>query len=189
MLKRWRPHRTAFTLAEIMVMLAILAVLGAIIYPSVVGQLRTGQSTAIANQLDNLRLASGNYRQNVGRYPDLLLQLTVQPTAGALDACGTVLPAANIAAWRGPYLNQTIVGNIPVGDATVQNNITRNPVNTGGGQVGALLITVLTVDSVNAADVEQQFDGLPLNYGTGTILWVPAGTSGTLTFQIPIRGC
>lgn len=182
-----RRVRRGVTLVEILIVMAILATLAAVLYPSVAGQLRKGQATALANQLDNLRVAISNYRANVVRYPSLLTQLTVQPAAGALDACGVAIPATNRAWWRGPYLAQNILGNFPVGDGTVQNALVRVVTVT---PVANLQIDVVDVDSTSAADIERQYDGTPLNYATGSILWVSTGPAvGDLTYQIPIRGC
>ena len=174
-----------FTLAEILIALAILAVLAAVLYPTAAAQFRTGQSAAIGNQLDNLRQAIANYRQNVKAFPSALTQLTTQPTVASLDACGATI-GANQALWRGPYINQNIVGDIPVADAIVINGLTRIPA-TGVNALGLLQISVASVDSALAVDLERQFDGNS-NFATGTIQWTTAGVD-TLKFLIPIRGC
>jgi len=177
-------QRRAMTLVEVLIALAIMGLLAAVVFPTVAGQLREGHSTALANQLVNLRDAIANYRQNVGAFPIALTQLTTQPVAGQTDACSVVLSAAEIAAWRGPYINQNIVGNMPVGDATVSTALSRVTV---AGQAGLLQIQATGVDNDIALELEARFDGNN-NLTTGTILWVVAG-NGTLTFQIPIRGC
>src|SRR5437870_644141 len=140
MLMRRRSVRSGLTLVEIVVALVILAVVAAMLYPTAASQLRSGQSAALANQLDNLRQAIGNFDQNVQRFPSVLTQLTVSPLSGN-DACGTVIPGANIALWRGPYITQNITGNMPIGDATIQNTLVRNPA-TGVGQPAILQINV-----------------------------------------------
>ena len=180
--------RSGLTLIELLAVLAILAALAAVLYPAVAVQIRKGQSTAVADQLNNLRQAIISYQGNVNRYPTVLTQLTVQPIAGETDICGFVLPGANRNAWRGPYLAQNILGNIPVGDATVQNDIVRNPLTNAVTPPGILQIVVTDVDPTSATDLEAQFDGNN-NFLTGSVLWVAVGTSGTLTFQIPIRNC
>lgn len=180
--------RPGLTLVELLAVMAILAALAAVLYPAVAVQIRKGQSTALANQLNNLREAITNYQANVTHYPTVLTQLTVQPVAGETDLCGNNLSGGNRNAWRGPYLAQNIVGNIPVGDATVQNDILRVPDVVGAVPTGILQIVVTGVDPNSAADLEQQFDGNS-DFATGSIQWVPVGSSGTLTFQIPIRNC
>jgi type II secretory pathway pseudopilin PulG len=170
------------TIVEILIGLAILAIIAAVVLPTTAGQLRQGHAAALANQLANLREAIGNYRQNVGAYPISLAQLTAQPVGGA-DACGTALSNAEVNAWRGPYINQHIAGNMPVGNAVVVAALTRAP----SGSIGQLQIRAARVENDIATDLEEQFDGNG-NFATGTVLWTAAGDD-TLTFQIPIRGC
>jgi prepilin-type N-terminal cleavage/methylation domain-containing protein len=178
--------RRAVTLVEVLIVMAIIGVIAAVLYPAVSVQLRRGQASALANQLNNLRQSIASYRTNVTKYPTVLTQLTVQPVAGETDLCATALTAANRAAWRGPYITQNIVGNMPVGEAAIQNDILRNPPTTAGGPIGLLQIVSTGVDVNSATDLEAEFDGNN-NFATGTILY-NAGT-GTLTFQIPIRNC
>lgn len=178
-----RPARRGLTLVEILIVMAILATLAAVLYPSVSVQLRRGQSTALANQMDNLRQALSNFQQNVTKYPLFLTQLTAAPVNGDDDSCGANLTTGNRNAWRGPYLTQSVNGNIPVGDATVDNQLIRLP---STGTLAMLRITVTGVTQNSATDLELQFDGNN-DFTSGTILWV-AGTE-TMTFQIPIRGC
>ena len=178
-------RRMAMTLAEVLVALAIVAILAAIVIPQVGSQLRRGQVAAIADQLGNLRTAISNYRENVNRYPTALVQLTTPLVLGDQDLCGVNVPTANRNAWRGPYLAQTVlVTGIPVGDAIVQNDLLRNPLTDAGTPPGILQIKVAGVPITIAADVEKQFDGDSV-YTTGSILWA----ADTLTFQMPIRNC
>lgn len=181
-----RPVRPrGFTLAEIMIALLILAILAAVLYPTAAGQLRSGQAAALGNQLDNLRQAISNYRQNVLRFPATLSELTTAPVGTDLDACGTVL-GTNSTLWRGPYLAQVISGSMPIGDALALNTLTRIPA-TGVNTPGLLQITVASVDQNLATDLERQFDGNN-NFAAGTIQWTTNGVD-TLKFLIPIRGC
>lgn len=181
-----RPRRSGLTLLELLAVLTILGALAAVLYPTVAVQLRKGQTTAIADQLNGLRQAIANYKTNVNRYPRFLTYLTQQPGVGSLDSCNGVVPLGQLNGWRGPYLTQNIVGNFPVGDATVQNQTTRNPATNVVTAPGLLQITVADVPQTSATDLEAQYDGNN-NFATGTILY-NAGTQ-VLTFQIPIRDC
>lgn len=171
------------TIVEVLIALAILAILAAVVIPTTAGQLRQGHATALANQVANLREAIGNYQENVGAYPISLVQLTNQPLNGETDSCGAALSGGERNSWRGPYINQNIVGNMPMGNAVVVATLTR--VTIGGAVL--LRIRAASVEPDIAADLEAQFDGNG-NFATGTVLWSPAGDD-TLTFQIPVRGC
>jgi general secretion pathway protein G len=179
-----RTRKRGLTLLELLAVLTILAALAAVLYPTVAVQIRKGQTAALADQLNSLRTAIANYRENMTRYPKLLTNLTQQPVAGTQDACTANVPNGLLNNWRGPYLAQNIVGNFPVGDATVLNTTTRNPFNAAGAAL--LQITVNDVPVTSATDLEAQYDGNN-NFATGTILY-NAGTQ-VLTFQIPIRDC
>lgn len=179
------------TLLEIIVAVAILGVMAAALYPTVMGRLQRAQAAALARQLDAYTEALERYRENVGRYPNRLRQLTTQPAAGARDICLGTIPGPLQARWRGPYLNRAIVDDsIKVGDATVLDTLFRQPLNTNGGQPGLLRIVAFNVDSAPAMELERQLDG-NADLMAGNIIWFPTlfGLNGVLVFSVPIRGC
>jgi prepilin-type N-terminal cleavage/methylation domain-containing protein len=176
--------RRGMTLMEVLIALAILAIIAAVVIPTSAGQLRQGHAAALANQLTNLRQAIANYRENVGAYPIALTQLTTQPITGEDDSCGANLSGAEINAWRGPYINQNIVAALPVGNATISTTLTRITIS---GTTGDLQIEALGVDNDIALVLEQQFDGNN-NLNTGNITWTSA-SNGRLVLHIPTRGC
>jgi prepilin-type N-terminal cleavage/methylation domain-containing protein len=180
-------RRRGFTLAEVLVGLAIVAILAAVLYPAIGSQLRRGQSAALGNQIGNLRDAIAAYRQNVGRYPRTLSQLSNALGASATDACANTMPPPVRNAWRGPYLTQAVSGDIVVGDATVKDTLVRSPATDAGTAPGTLIIRFINVDSLIAFDVEKNFDPA-IDYASGSILWSSAGLD-TLKFQILIRNC
>lgn len=193
---RRRPAgRAAFTLPEILVTIAIIATLSVVALPAVMNKLTEARAAALAETLDGINETVQNYRGNVGRYPRSLSQLSAKPTTGALEACGVVTPDVNINQWRGPYTSRTFTtGGTKIGDATVQNNLRREPSGVSTTSYGVLYVDVTEVDSVVASYLETSFDGTPFNYSAGTIWWTrtappPAGTVGQLSFGIPVRGC
>lgn len=177
-------QRRAMTIVEVLLALAILAIIAAVVLPTTAGQLRQGHATALANQLANLREAIANYQQNVGAFPISLVQLTNQPVNGEDDSCSFDLSVAERNNWRGPYINQNIVGDMPVGNAVVVGSLTRATVSA---TTGLLRIRAARVDVDIATNLEARFDG-NADFASGTVLWSAAGDD-TLTFQIPIRGC
>ena len=183
--------RRAMTLVEIVVAMAIVGVMAAALYPTIMGRLQRAQTAALGRQLQGFREAIGHYRENVGRYPNRLRQLTTQPASGARDICLGTIPAANLARWRGPYMSQAIVtDSIRVGDATVLDTLFREPVNTAGGQPGMLRMVAFNVDSIPAMELERQLDGNG-NLLDGNIMWFPTlfGLNGLLVYSVPVRGC
>ena len=181
------PQRRGFTLAEALITLAIIATMAAVLYPAASAQLRRGQSAATASALTNLRDAMVAYRGNVLDYPSTLSLLTNAPVAGATDACGNVISAAQRNAWRGPYLTQNIAGGMPVGNATAVDALLRTPATDAGVAPGILTIHLTGLDSSIAVDLDQQFDGT-VDLTAGIVTWVTTGLD-TLKFNISIRNC
>jgi general secretion pathway protein G len=88
-----------FTLVELLVVLAILALLAGIVGPKVLGQLGGAKSKTAAVQISDLEKTLELFKLDVGRYP------TAEEGLEAL-----VKKPANATAWSGPYLK----GAVPV---------------------------------------------------------------------------
>lgn len=89
-----------FTLMEMLVVLAIIATLGAIVGPAVFRNTGDAKVQAARTQIETLGLALDSYRIDNDVYPDEaqgLAALWEKPVAG--------LPPAN---WRGPYLRRVV---------------------------------------------------------------------------------
>ncbi|MBA2688176.1 MAG: prepilin-type N-terminal cleavage/methylation domain-containing protein [Gemmatimonadaceae bacterium] len=189
-----------FTFTEIVVALAIIAVLTAVIVPGLNLRLRSAQSASIIQDMRSISSGILQYRENVGRYPQSLIMLS-SSTAATVDACGNTLPATLSANWRGPYVSQDIASGFVSGDAVIKPSMVRSPINTNPNSTvldGTLRIDIERVDSLSAESIEAAFDGYTgslVRFDGGTVRWVPvAGASGmgkigTLIYTIPVRGC
>ena len=197
MLRRVTRH-PAFSLVEVLVALALVAILAALVIPTAKSQLDKSEVSAATSNLQSIREAILAYRENVGFYPIELLQLSNKPGisgASSNNSCGAALSAASIAKWRGPYLAQAVTtGGIASGDVTIQNTLVRSPANTSSVPEGTLIVQV--ANAPNSAsetfvlDVEQMFDPGTSDLNAGAIRWtVTSGIIGTMTFHIGIRGC
>jgi general secretion pathway protein G len=96
---RRRNSTRGFTLVELLVVLAILALLAGIVGPKVLGQLGGAKSKTAAVQIADLEKTLELFKLDVGRYP------TAEEGLEAL-----VKKPANATAWSGPYLK----GAVPV---------------------------------------------------------------------------
>jgi general secretion pathway protein G len=88
-------RRRAFTLVEMLLVLAILAILAAIVYPNVAGRSQQARETAAKTQIENFTTALNAFEVDNGFFPrgkDGLQALMVKPR-----------DASN---WRGPYLDK-----------------------------------------------------------------------------------
>lgn len=105
--------RPAFTLIEILVALAVVALLVALLLPVLGERLRSADATQTVIQLEAIGSAARQFRLDVGQWPHDLAQLADPPGSGGasrLDVHGQPLGPGEAAAWAGPYLN---AGRLP----------------------------------------------------------------------------
>jgi general secretion pathway protein G len=93
------PRRRAFTLIEILVVIAVIAILASLVAPNVFQHVGTARSTTARSQLEMLATALDAYRLDTGRYPT---------SAQGLAALVTLPPTDPPATWRGPYLRRAL---------------------------------------------------------------------------------
>lgn len=92
-------HRaqSGFTLIEIMVVMAIIAMLAAMVGPRLIRQQEKAQVKAAAAQIERLGTTLDTFRLDVGRYP------STQEGLAALNS-----PPSGVSRWDGPYLNKAV---------------------------------------------------------------------------------
>jgi general secretion pathway protein G len=97
---RTRRRRPGFTLIEVLLVLAILVVLGAIVGVNVMNAQRRAQSDTAKAQISSLESLVQQYALDVGGFP------TTEQGLPALSAAPNDL--RNPAKWRGPYSDKEI---------------------------------------------------------------------------------
>jgi prepilin-type N-terminal cleavage/methylation domain-containing protein len=184
-------QRGAFTLVEIVIAVAIVALLAAVIVLAAGGRVQEGRSAATARTLASLGQAVSEYRADVRRYPKNLRYLSTAPTAGVQDLCNQTVPSSFLSLWKGPYIQTTfLTSGLTVEEMTVSDTLELSPagpytVSTNG----AILIVTRDVDSTVARDLETRLDG-NADWTGGTIRFTHAALGkGTLRYAIPVRGC
>lgn len=190
MLKNIKSRRSGFTMIEVIVSLAIIAVMVAVMLPSLSSRLRTANSSNLAQNMKTLNDAIQKYRENVGYYPSQLASLVTKPTTASTDACGTTLSTTDVALWQGPYLSLTVTSNgLQSADAVIRNALTRTPTTTSSSTVmdGTLSIIADNVTTAVATDVEGALDAGSADFNAGTVRYV--SSTLILTYLIPISGC
>ena len=80
-------RRSAFTLVEILVVLAIIGILAALLFPAFKRAQENAHQTNCASNLQQIGLAVQQYYQDTRRYPDSLLDLL--PEGAEYDGSGT----------------------------------------------------------------------------------------------------
>lgn len=183
--------RLGFTLAEVLVSVALIAVLASVTIPTIRGRLRDGYEDAIVQEFDDLASAITAYQQNVGKYPPTLDYLTALPTTpfSPTDFCGNNLTARQISNWRGPYVARAISNvNYSIGqDATVEVALGSGTVTSlNNGSQPSITIIVDGPDQTTANDIDIKIDG-SADAVNGTLTWQASGSGTRIFYNIPIR--
>jgi len=153
-------HRSAFTLAEVIAAVAIVAILAASTIPTVESRLAVGRGQALAKDIESLAAGRQAFNNNAGTYPLYLDELVALP-ASPNTYCGTqltpvIMTAGQIASWKGPYVSRLITGDYVTADGnTVVDLLARTTVGTPR----FLQITVNNVALDVATVVEEVIDG------------------------------
>ena len=97
-------RRVGFTLAEVLVTIAIIAIIAAAIIPAVTSQITKGDETTVTSAVSTMRTSITAFVSDVRAFPSRVSQLTVVPTALTDTALnGTPYSAAQVGRWKGPY--------------------------------------------------------------------------------------
>lgn len=101
----------AFTLPEVLVTVALVAILAAVVVPTVVNQVKKGDPNRVAQDVTDIRGAIEQFISDVRKYPASMGQLTnaITTSQKPLQTGGSTpsnYTAADVARWRGPYLTK-----------------------------------------------------------------------------------
>lgn len=93
---RFRSVKAGFSTLEVMIVLAIIALIAGLVAPRIMDNFGRAKSQVAKIQLNNIRSALQLYYLDVGRYP------TEAEGLGAL-----LQPPPSSSGWNGPYLDKT----------------------------------------------------------------------------------
>ena len=189
---------------EIVVALTIMAIMVAVIVPSVKARIDEAVITTLQTTLDNVLEGIRNYKTNVTRYPQRLQQLSIAPNSLVPnDLCGTSLTAALVSKWRGPYISTQIdtttsgsstPRGLSIGDYVANDLLVRSPTaSTTPGRVDVVVPNVIQADWQSLNDAVDGTSGtvpaLAANGDdtAGTVRW--SSTAKTLYYGMVISGC
>ncbi|HVX39838.1 MAG TPA: prepilin-type N-terminal cleavage/methylation domain-containing protein [Gemmatimonadaceae bacterium] len=190
-MRRVRQGQKGFTLPEILVSITLLAILAAVVVPTIASQVKKGDPTRMGNDFLAIRGGVEQFLSDVRKYPKSIGQLTSQISTSMSPLVGSSFGKADSARWRGPYLTKDSVA----ADTTGYGLGITQPFDTmslavSGNQRGSgklyLVATVLGIDTLSWQQVDQLFDdGQSL---TGTIRWRKGTSTDTLRYLVmPIQ--
>ena len=97
-------NRRGFSLAETLVTVAIVAVLAAVVVPTVTNQISKGDDTNLPSNVASLRSAVTAFVSDTKKFPSRIQHLQVAISDTDKDVAGNDYGTAAEAAWKGPYL-------------------------------------------------------------------------------------
>jgi prepilin-type N-terminal cleavage/methylation domain-containing protein len=163
--------RSGFTLPEILVSITLVAVLAAVVVPTIASQVKKGDPARIGQDFVAVRGAVEQFLTDVRRYPASISQLQTVITASGTALSGTALGSygtSDIARWRGPYLSKelTLTGYGVSVTSAFSNDVyaatgtsSCTPTTTCGTRYMVMLIPITAGnDSLMAVELDKQFD-------------------------------
>ena len=183
-----RQRRSGFTLPEVLVTVAIVAVLAAIVVPTVTNQIGKGDDTNIATNVTSLRTGVTAFVSDVRKFPSRIQHLLTEP-AGTDSSLTGDYGATFASRWRGPYLagsmNAAVEGSpqdsVLWGIAYAVDALVDTAFPTGTGNIAVRLGGV--TDAATATRIDDLIDG-GTGASAGNLRWAVTGgnpTGGRLT--------
>jgi prepilin-type N-terminal cleavage/methylation domain-containing protein len=189
-----RRNRRGFSLGEILVAVMIVAVVAAVVIPTVASQVQKADPQSVGNTALAVRGAVEQFLSDVRRYPLSFSQLTKAPAAGTIGLVGGNYATTEILRWAGPYLQKDSIAALGTASGlSFDPNFKVDTLGvTGLSETTATnpvyLTLCIAMDSLSALAVDRMFDDGDLT--TGAFRWTvnTAGTTDTLKFLVvPIQ--
>lgn len=186
-MSRSRSSRAGFSLAEILVVLAIFAILAAVMVPVLTGQLGKSDASRGLGDLNTIETGVSNFLNDVRRYPGDLEDLSAKISATDSTVLDQTYPPGLLDSWRGPYIDRIVNDGDTLTtafNAGVLDDFTTT-VSTENG------VTYLTVVTVGIAEfdfykIDQLVDGDTAS-AAGRLLWTSAN-NGTMSYlAVPVN--
>jgi prepilin-type N-terminal cleavage/methylation domain-containing protein len=178
-----------FTLAEILVALALMALLAAVLLPTVAGQILKGDAGRVVADLQAVRGGVEQFLADVHRYPGKYSDMSTLITTTAAthtDILGNAYNAGMVSKWKGPYITKdTTNASIETGFGGSITNRFMQVTNTNA--IPYLTVVVTGISGPDFDKIDAQIDGA-VNRTSGLMRWVNAGgIDSTKYLAIPIQ--
>jgi prepilin-type N-terminal cleavage/methylation domain-containing protein len=174
-----------FTLAEILVALALVALLAAVLLPSVAGQILKGDAARVMQDLDAVRAGIDQFVADVHRYPGKYTNLSKAISTSDTDINGATYTAGLVNKWAGPYVTKdTVSAVVPTGYGGNIVNVLAKVMNTNG--INYVTILVVGIAQPDFDRIDLQIDGVA-DSTKGLLRWTAAGSDTAKFLAVPIQ--
>lgn len=182
--RRGKRGSMGFTLAEILVALALIALLAAVLLPTVAGQILKGDAARVMQDLDAVRSGADQFLADVHRYPgkysDLSKLITTAP-ATHLDINANPYSSGLVAKWAGPYVQKDTQSAVVISGfgGSIINPFIKT-LNTNG--INYLTVQIVGITGVDFDKIDLQVDGpSAAPRTTGLLRWITGGVNPDTT--------
>lgn len=190
---RPRSGNAGFSLAEILVGLALLALLAAVLLPTVAGQILKGDAARVTQDLNAVRSGAEQFLADVHRYPGHYTDLSkviVASSATVKDIYGNTYNDGMVSRWKGPYVTKDTLNNgVSTGfGGTIQNTFFK--VTNASNAVDYLTVLIVGVSASDFDKIDEQIDGpstSPAGRTSGQLRFVAGGGDTTKFLALPLQ--
>lgn len=166
-------RKAGFTLAEVLVALALIALLAAVLLPTVAGQILKGDAGRVQQDLEGVRSGIDQFLADIHRYPLKYSNLSKVITTSDSDITPSPYTAGLVNKWVGPYVvKDTVNASVPTGYGGSITNRFMKTLHTNG--VNYVTIVVTGISGTDFDRVDLQVDGV-VGRTSGLLRWVSAG--------------
>ena len=181
--------RAGLTLLEVMVALAVIAILAAAVAPNFLGVFDRKRVDASAESLVEIMAAMTTMRLDNQDWPGSISHMAEPITTSMTNICGNTYPNGKVNNWEGPYLDRPIpASGLPIGVGIAENVFVREIVS---GNDAYLKIQITDITEEDAVALNHVLDADSSETG-GAFRWdTPPDAEGMVTayYLRPIRGC
>jgi prepilin-type N-terminal cleavage/methylation domain-containing protein len=181
-----RGARRGFTLAEILVALALMALLAAVLLPTVAGQVMKGDAGRVTNDLQAVRSGAEQFLADISRYPGKYSDISKVITTTNTDILGNTYKGSHVTRWKGPYVTKdTTNATVVTGFGGTIGNVFMQVTNTNA--IPYLTVVVVGISGPDFDKIDEQMDGV-VNRTSGLMRWnSTGGIDSTKFLAIPIQ--
>lgn len=178
-------YKKGFTLIELMVVIAIIAVLAAVVAPQVFRQIAKGRIASAEAFHNSVKTASTSYFADTGVWPATCNQVTCNTAAGANG--GFIAAATTNPGWDGPYLDRWPPANANPWSGNYTWNSVAAGVNFGAVAAGERWLNITLVPRASAQRIDNDIDRA-LGNATGMVRYPAAGANITVSILVSRDG-